>query len=282
MKGIILAGGQGTRLSPLTKVVSKQLLPIYNKPMIYYPLSVLMLAGIREILIISTPRDLPLFQELLGDGLKIGCSLSYQIQEEPNGLAEAFILGEEFIGEEKVALILGDNIFYGADLEKKLNQFINVSGAGIFGIPVKDPNRYGVIELKDGKIISIEEKPSRPKSNLAIPGIYFYDNTVVNRAKSLKPSLRGELEITDLNLSYLQDEKLNVETFGRGTIWLDTGTFDSYYDACELIRVIETRQNKMVACLEEIAFHKGFISKEQLVKIAQSYKNEFKTYLSQI
>lgn len=282
MKGIILAGGQGTRLSPLTKTICKQLLPIYNKPMIYYPLSVLMLAGINEILIISSPRDLPLFQKLIGDGSDIGCFISYKVQLEPNGLAEAFILGEKFIGNDKVALILGDNIFYGADLEKKLSTFIDIEGAGIFGIPVKDPERYGVIELKNGRVLSIEEKPKSPKSNLAVPGIYFYDNTVINRAKLLRPSSRGELEITDLNSSYLNDGKLKVETFGRGTVWLDTGTFESYYDACELVRVVETRQNKMIGCLEEIAYYKKYINKEMLKKLANNYKNEFKTYLNNI
>ena len=269
MKGIILAGGSGTRLHPLTLAVSKQLMPIYDKPMIYYPLSVLMLAGIKDILIISTPNDLPLFERLLGDGKNMGCNFQYAVQEIPNGLAQAFVIGEEFIGNDDVALILGDNIFYGADLESRLQDASQPDGGVIFAYHVKDPERYGVVEFdKNHKAISIEEKPEFPKSNFAVPGIYFYNNSVVEIAKNIKPSNRGEYEITDINKEYLDQGKLKVGVFGRGTAWLDTGTFNSLIQAQQFVQVIEERQGLKIGCIEEIAFRKGFINSEQLKEIA--------------
>ena len=269
MKGIILAGGSGTRLHPLTLAVSKQLMPIYDKPMIYYPLSVLMLAGIKDILIISTPNDLPLFERLLGDGKNMGCNFQYAVQEIPNGLAQAFVIGEEFIGNDDVALILGDNIFYGADLESRLQDASQPDGGVIFAYHVKDPERYGVVEFdKNHKAISIEEKPEFPKSNFAVPGIYFYNNSVVEIAKNIKPSNRGEYEITDINKKYLDQGKLKVGVFGRGTAWLDTGTFNSLIQAQQFVQVIEERQGLKIGCIEEIAFRKGFINSEQLKEIA--------------
>ena len=271
MKGIILAGGSGTRLYPLTKSISKQIIPIYDKPMIYYPLSVLMLANIKDILIISTPRDLPLFQELLGDGSDLGISLKYQVQEKPNGLAEAFLIGEEFIGNDNVALILGDNIFYGSGFSGLVEQAVNLTkGATIFGYPVKDPRAYGVVEFdENGKAISLEEKPKEPKSNYAIPGLYFYDNTVIEKAKNLKPSARGELEITAVNEMYLSEGTLNVKNLGRGTAWLDTGTHESLLEAANYVEAIQNRQGFYIACLEEIAYQKGWISSEKLKKLAE-------------
>ena len=269
MKGIILAGGSGTRLHPLTLAVSKQLMPIYDKPMIYYPLSVLMLAGIKDILIISTPNDLPLFERLLGNGKNMGCNFQYAVQEIPNGLAQAFVIGEEFIGNDDVALILGDNIFYGADLESRLQDASQPDGGVIFAYHVKDPERYGVVEFdKNHKAISIEEKPEFPKSNFAVPGIYFYNNSVVEIAKNIKPSNRGEYEITDINKEYLDQGKLKVGVFGRGTAWLDTGTFNSLIQAQQFVQVIEERQGLKIGCIEEIAFRKGFINSEQLKEIA--------------
>jgi len=269
VKGIILAGGSGTRLHPLTLAVSKQLMPIYDKPMIYYPLSVLMLAGIKDILIISTPNDLPLFERLLGDGKNMGCNFQYAVQEIPNGLAQAFVIGEEFIGNDDVALILGDNIFYGADLESRLQDASQPDGGVIFAYHVKDPERYGVVEFdKNHKAISIEEKPEFPKSNFAVPGIYFYNNSVVEIAKNIKPSNRGEYEITDINKEYLDQGKLKVGVFGRGTAWLDTGTFNSLIQAQQFVQVIEERQGLKIGCIEEIAFRKGFINSEQLKEIA--------------
>jgi len=269
VKGIILAGGSGTRLHPLTLAVSKQLMPIYDKPMIYYPLSVLMLAGIKDILIISTPNDLPLFERLLGDGKNMGCNFQYAVQEIPNGLAQAFVIGEEFIGNDDVALILGDNIFYGADLESRLQDASQPDGGVIFAYHVKDPERYGVVEFdKNHKAISIEEKPEFPKSNFAVPGIYFYNNSVVEIAKNIKPSNRGEYEITDINKKYLDQGKLKVGVFGRGTAWLDTGTFNSLIQAQQFVQVIEERQGLKIGCIEEIAFRKGFINSEQLKEIA--------------
>ena len=265
MKGIILAGGSGTRLHPLTLSVSKQLMPIYDKPMIYYPLSTLMYAGINEVLIISTPKDLPLFKTLLGDGKKYGCSFEYAVQEHPNGLAEAFLIGEEFIGNDKVALILGDNIFYGTGLEKLLQANNNPEGGIIYAYRVKDPERYGVVEFNQaGKAISIEEKPQHPKSNYAVPGIYFYDNTVVEIAKNNKPSHRGELEITDINKEYLKQGKLSVSILDRGTAWLDTGTFQSLMQASQFVEVIEQRQGLKVGAIEGVAFEMGYIDKTQL------------------
>ena len=270
MKGIILAGGSGTRLHPLTLAISKQLMPIYDKPMIYYPLSTLMLAGIKDILIISTPHDLPLFERLLGDGKSLGCNFQYAVQEIPNGLAQAFVIGEEFIGQDSVALILGDNIFYGTGLHRTLMDSTNPKGGIVFAYHVTDPNRYGVVEFdKDNKVISIEEKPEKPKSNFAVPGIYFYDNDVVKIAKNLKPSARGEYEITDINKEYLKRGKLHVSTLNRGTAWLDTGTFQSLLQAQQFVQVIEERQGLKIGCIEEIAYLKGFISEDQLKQIAK-------------
>ena len=270
MKGIILAGGSGTRLHPLTLSVSKQLMPIYDKPMIYYPLSTLMYSGIREILIISTPKDLPLFKELLGDGSKYGCFFSYEIQEEPNGLAEAFIIGSDFIGTDKVALILGDNIFYGSGLSKLLQSNNDPDGGIIYAYRVHDPERYGVVEFDDeGKAISIEEKPIEPKSNFAVPGIYFYDNEVVSIAKNIKPSSRGELEITDVNKVYLEKGKLNVSILDRGTAWLDTGTFQSLLQASQFVEVIEERQGLKIGAIEAAAYEMGFIDKNQFKLLAE-------------
>ena len=270
MKGIILAGGSGTRLHPLTLSVSKQLMPIYDKPMIYYPLSTLMYAGINEILIISTPKDLPLFKTLLGDGKKYGCSFEYAVQEHPNGLAEAFLIGEQFIGNDKVALILGDNIFYGTGLEKLLQANNNPEGGIIYAYRVNDPERYGVVEFnQEGKAISIEEKPEDPKSNYAVPGIYFYDNTVVEIAKNIQPSRRGELEITDINKEYLKLGKLNVSILDRGTAWLDTGTFQSLMQASQFVEVIEKRQGLKVGAIEAVAFEMGYIDETQLRKLIE-------------
>jgi len=283
MKGIILAGGSGTRLYPLTISVSKQLLPIYDKPMIYYPLSVLMLAGIREILIITTPHDQVAFMKLLGDGSDLGCKFEYAVQPEPNGLAEAFIIGEDFIGKDKVALVLGDNIFYGSGLGKMLREKTDIEGASIFACHVCDPERYGIVEFENNKVISIEEKPLKPKSNFAIPGLYFYDNNVVELAKKVKPSERGEKEITTLNEMYLEKEMLHVGVLQRGVTWLDTGTVDSMDAATEFVRVIEKRNNTKIACLEEIAYLHGFINKEQLLKAADKYgKSGYGQYINKI
>ncbi len=269
MKGIILAGGLGTRLYPITLTVSKQLLPVYDKPMIYYPLSTLMSAGIKEILIISTSKDLPKFKDLLGNGNNYGCQFSYAIQEKPNGLAEAFLIGEEFIGNDKVALILGDNIFYGSGLEETLISSIKTEGAVIFAYHVQDPERYGVVEFnKEKKAISIEEKPVKAKSNYAVPGIYFYDNNVVEFAKNIKPSKRGELEITDINKAYLNKNMLNVQILDKGTAWLDTGTFNSLMQASQFVQVIEERQGLKIGAIEETAYKKGFISKKELNQLA--------------
>lgn len=285
MKGIILAGGAGTRLYPITRSISKQIIPVYDKPMIYYPLSVLMLAGIREILIISTPTDIGLYENLLGDGSQLGISVSYKIQPSPDGLAQAFILGEEFIGDDNVCLILGDNIFYGYNFRAIVEEAANLKdGSVVFGYYVKDPERYGVVEFdENGKVISIEEKPESPKSNYAVTGLYFYSNDVVQKAKNLKPSKRGELEITDLNRLYLQEERLNVKLLGRGFAWLDTGTHDSLLQASNFIATIEQRQGLKVSCIEEIAFKKGFINKEQLLALAEPLsKNQYGEYLIQL
>lgn len=282
MKGIILAGGSGTRLYPITRGISKQLIPIYDKPMIYYPLSTLMLAGITDILVISTPEFTPLFEQLLGDGSEIGISLTYKVQEKPNGLAEAFILGADFIGDDSVCLILGDNIYYGSGLSKLVQKAAQkTDGATVFGYHVNDPERFGVVEFDSNmKALSIEEKPENPKSNYAVTGLYFYDNTVVEKARNLKPSNRGELEITDINKLYLGEGKLDVKVMGRGYAWLDTGTHDSMMDASSFIATIQKRQNLKVACLEEIAYRMGYISKEKLVELAQPMKkNDYGQYL---
>jgi len=270
MKGIILAGGSGTRLYPLTIAVSKQLLPVYDKPMIYYPLSVLMLAGIREVLIITTPEDNSTFQKLLSDGSQLGMRFVYKVQEVPNGLAQAFVIGADFVGSDSVCLILGDNIFYGADLQGRLTNCTKPDGAISTAYPVIDPERYGVVEFdKDMKAISLEEKPKEPKSNYAVPGLYFYDNSVIKIAREIKPSARGEYEITDVNKVYLEQQNLKVMVFGRGTAWLDTGTFESLIQASQFVEVIQNRQGLKISCIEEIAYRKGFIDKEQLIKLAE-------------
>lgn len=281
MKGIILAGGSGTRLYPITRAISKQLMPIYDKPMIYYPLSVLMQADIREVLIITTPEDNESFKRLLGDGTELGCNFTYAIQEKPNGLAQAFVIGEKFIGKDKVALILGDNIFYGTGFNELILSFNNVSGAAIFAYPVADPERYGVVEFDaDLRAISIEEKPAHPKSNFAVPGLYFYDNQVIDIAKNLKPSARGEYEITDVNKFYLEQGDLHVGVMDRGTAWLDTGTFESLSDASEYVRVIEKRQATKIGCIEEVAYRRGFINDEQLKVLVKKYiKSGYGRYL---
>lgn len=284
MKGIILAGGSGTRLHPLTLAVSKQLMPIYDKPMVYYPLSILMLAGIKDILIISTPNDLPLFERLLGDGSRLGCHFEYAVQEIPNGLAQAFVIGEKFIGHDKVALILGDNIFYGTGLHKTLMEANDPEGGIVFAYHVQDPERYGVVEFdKNNTVVSIEEKPQRPKSNYAVPGIYFYDNEVVKISKNLKPSARGEYEITDVNKEYLKRGKLKVSILNRGTAWLDTGTFESLIQAQQFVQVIEQRQGLKIGCIEEIAYKKGFIDASQLEEIARPLlKSGYGEYLMKL
>ena len=288
MKGIILAGGSGTRLYPLTKAISKQIMPVYDKPMIYYPMSTLMLSGIREILIISTPRDLPVFEELLGDGAQLGMDIHYAVQEAPNGLAEAFIIGEKFIGSDPVALVLGDNIFYGQSFSRVLREAYDRSthekGATIFGYYVRNPREYGVVEFdEEGRAISIEEKPEKPKSNYAVPGLYFYDNDVVEIAKSIKPSARGELEITTVNETYLKRGDLHVETLGRGFAWLDTGNHDMLLAAADFVSTFQKRQGLYISCIEEIAFKRGFIDKEQLLKLAEPLmKTEYGRYLVEV
>ena len=284
MKGIILAGGSGTRLYPITIAVSKQLLPVYDKPMIYYPLSVLMLAGIREILFITTPHDQDAFKKLLGDGSEIGCTFEYEVQEKPNGLAEAFIIGEDFIGEDKVALVLGDNIFYGNGFGALLRSKVNVEGAAIFAYPVKDPERYGVVEFdEDFKAISIEEKPENPKSKYAVPGLYFYDNKVVEYAKRVKPSARGEIEISTINQMYLDAGGLEVGVMTRGMSWFDTGTVESLDDATEFIRVIQNRQSAMIGCIEEVAWQRNYIDKNKLDTLSKKYgKSKYGVYLKEL
>lgn len=287
MKGIILAGGSGTRLYPITKAVSKQILPLYDKPMIYYPLSVLMLAGVREVLIISTPRDIKLFEELFGDGAWLGMHFEYAVQDKPRGLADAFIVGKDFIGNDDVALVLGDNIFYGqsftATLKSAAEKIKNDRGAVIFGYYVKDPTAYGVVEFdKNGKVLGIEEKPSQPKSNYAVPGLYFYDNSVVQIAQNVKPSARGEIEITTVNNTYLEKNALKVELLGRGMAWLDTGTYDGLLEASNFIATIEKRQGMYVSCIEEIAYYNEWISKDDLLKLASTYKTEYGEYLKYI
>lgn len=287
MKGIILAGGSGTRLYPITKAVSKQILPLYDKPMVYYPLSVLMLSGIREVLIISTPRDISLFKELFGDGKWLGMKFDYAVQDKPKGLADAFIVGEKFIGNDSVALVLGDNIFYGQSFTQTLRnarqKIDNSKGAVIFGYFVKDPTAYGVVEFsEEGKVLGIEEKPENPKSNYAVPGLYFYDNSVVEIAKNVKPSARGEIEITAVNNAYLEKKQLNVELLGRGMAWLDTGTYDGLLEASNFIATIQKRQGMYVSCIEEIAYSNGWITKEEILALAKTYKTEYGRYLEYI
>ena len=287
MKGIILAGGSGTRLYPITKAVSKQILPLYDKPMVYYPLSVLMLSGIREVLIISTPRDISLFKELFGDGKWLGMKFDYAVQDKPRGLADAFIVGEKFIGNDSVALVLGDNIFYGQSFTQTLRnarqKIDNSKGAVIFGYFVKDPTAYGVVEFsEEGKVLGIEEKPENPKSNYAVPGLYFYDNSVVEIAKNVKPSARGEIEITAVNNAYLEKKQLNVELLGRGMAWLDTGTYDGLLEASNFITTIQKRQGMYVSCIEEIAYSNGWITKEEILALAKTYKTEYGRYLEYI